>query len=178
MQAMSLMRAEEYRACLEAVDIDVLIGRGCKLVLLDRDNTVVSRETGEMGTAVQAWVARALASGLEICLISNNIFSSQVQRTAEVLGVPYISGAFKPLPFALSAARKRSGVRKDQAWVIGDQSFTDCLAAHLAGLRCIQVPPLSEHDLPYTKVLRRVEKRLLREVDFDSATGQSEQCNR
>lgn len=174
----SLVRADKYMSSLEAVDIDCLVSCGCKLVLLDRDNTVVSRETGLMSNEVRGWVVRAQLAGLSICLISNNIFASQVRMTASELGVPYISGAFKPLPFALQLTRKRAGATKEETWVIGDQSFTDCLAAHLAGLRCIQVPPLSAHDLPYTKIFRCFERRLLRGLDFDSVTDKTQQPHR
>lgn len=47
----------------------------------------------------------------------------------------------KPLPVGLAVARRRLGVRKNQMAMVGDQIFTDRLAAGLYGISCLYTMP-------------------------------------
>ena len=49
--------------------------------------------------------------------------------------------ACKPLPVGLAVARRRLGVRKNQMAMVGDQIFTDRLAAGLYGISCLYTMP-------------------------------------
>ena len=46
-----------------------------------------------------------------------------------------------PLPVGLAVARRRLGVRKNQMAMVGDQIFTDRLAAGLYGISCLYTMP-------------------------------------
>ncbi|HAL29888.1 MAG TPA: YqeG family HAD IIIA-type phosphatase, partial [Coriobacteriia bacterium] len=45
--------------------------------------------------------------------------------------------------------------------MVGDQLFMDILGGRLAGMRTILVEPLTRVDLPHTRVLRRLEQRIM-----------------
>lgn len=164
---MGLLQASKYVASLPLVDIDELVRTGVRCVLLDRDNTCVPKDTKRLPQDVVAWVERAKQAGLQICLVSNNFFATEVETTARQLAVSKIDHAMKPAPFAVWAALKRMGVQRSQAVLIGDQVFTDVLAGNLAGIATILVRPQSVTDLFYTKLLRRVEHRVLRSIRFE-----------
>ena len=164
---MGLLRATRYVASLPQVSVDELVGAGVRLVLLDRDNTCVPRDASEPPAEVMAWLARARAAGLTVCLVSNNFHSSQVGATARLMGCEVVDHAMKPAPFALRRAMRMHAVMPGEAVMIGDQVFTDVVAGNLARVRTVLVRPQSRSDLWYTHVFRVFERLALRGVTFE-----------
>ena len=164
---MGLFRAWRYVASLPLIDIDALVEQGVELVLLDRDNTCVPRDAHEAPADVVAWLDRARAAGLTLCLVSNNFHTSHVSRTAAELGVDFVDHAMKPFPFALRRAMRRFDVPAEKTVMVGDQVYTDVAAGNLAGVRTILVRPQSRSDLWYTHIFRIFERLALRGVSFE-----------
>ena len=165
---MSLIKATQYVSAVEHISVESLVQRGIKLVLLDRDNTCVPRDTKVVPSEVSAWFEKAHAAGLMLCLVSNNIHFEEVQHSAHELGIEGEGFACKPLPRALNAAMKRFSVTKEQTVMVGDQIFTDIIAGNLAGVSTILVKPQSTEDLWYTNLIRHVERCILKNVTFTS----------
>ena len=159
--------ATRYVASLPLVDIDWLVGEGVTLVLLDRDNTCVPRDTRRVPPEVTDWLGRARAVGLTPCLVSNNFHSGQVRATADELGCDVVDHAMKPFPFALRRAMRAHGATPAQTAMIGDQVFTDVAAGNLAGVLTVLVRPQSRRDLWYTQVFRLFEVIALRNHPFE-----------
>lgn len=164
---MGLTRATRYVASLPQVSVEGLVASGVRLVLLDRDNTCVPRDAEAAPPEVVAWLERARAAGLALCLVSNNFHSSQVGRTARELGVSVVDHAMKPAPFALRRAMRLMGATAGGTVMIGDQVFTDVVAGNLAGVRTVLVRPQSTSDLWYTHIFRVFERLALRGVTFE-----------
>lgn len=161
---MSLVVPDRYVASVDCIDLNELKAQGIRALLLDRDNTLVPRDTGEPPAAVKAWLDEARSLGFTLCMVSNNWHRDQVLSSAGELGLEAISHAMKPAPFALKAALKRLGVSQQEAVMIGDQLFTDVTAAHLAGMPAILVQPQATEDLWYTHIFRIFERRVLAHV--------------
>jgi HAD superfamily phosphatase (TIGR01668 family) len=123
-------------------------------------NRQLPRVSGQLPESVAQWVAAAKASGLSVCLLSNN-WHRVVFSYAAQLDVPCVYKAMKPLPFAFRRALRRIGAQASATMVIGDQLFTDVLGARLLGMPVIMVQPRSSTDLWYTLLLRRLERRLM-----------------
>ena len=157
---MGVFTATRYVASLPQVSIDWLVGEGVSLVLLDRDNTCVPRDTRRVPAEVTAWLAEARSAGLTLCLVSNNFHSGQVEASAAELGCPVVHHAMKPAPFAVRRALDLLGTTPDEAVLIGDQVFTDVMAGNLAGVRTILVEPQSTTDLWYTHIFRIFERAI------------------
>ena len=164
---MGLFRATRYVASLPLVSIDELVESGVRLVLLDRDNTCVPRDTKVPPAAGMEWLDRARSAGLTLCMVSNNFHSHQVRGSAEQMGMDVVDHAMKPLPFALRRAMRMEGYAPRETVMIGDQVFTDVVAGKLAGVRTVLVRPQSRKDLWYTHVFRVFEHLALRGVTFD-----------
>ena len=164
---MGIFRATRYVASLPLVDAEALAAEGVRLVLLDRDNTCVPRDASEPPAEVMAWLARARAAGLTVCLVSNNFHSSQVGATARLIGCEVVDHAMKPAPFALRRAMRMHAVMPGEAVMIGDQVFTDVVAGNLARVRTVLVRPQSRSDLWYTHVFRLFERLALRGARFE-----------
>ena len=152
---------------VDKIDLNRLSDMGIRLILIDRDNTCVSREDGKCPEAIIEWLNEAKRLNICVCMVSNNFHSDQVQASADELGIHKIDHAMKPCPAALIHACHKFGVPKEQTILIGDQYFTDVAGGNLAGIRTILVKPQSYTDLWYTLIFRKVEARLFGDSTFD-----------
>lgn len=139
------------------INFELLKEQGIVNVLLDLDNTILSREEDEISPEMKAWIADVQAKGFKICMLSNN-WAKRLQALAGDLGIEIVSKAIKPLPHAFLFAMRKLGAKPSNTVMIGDQLFTDVLGARLLTIKSIMVRPLSEVDLTHTLMLRKVEK--------------------
>lgn len=142
---------------LLALDPGTLAAEGIRGLILDLDNTVVAWNAAVPTDAVRQWITRVGAAGLRACIVSNNL-SRRAQSIGDVLGVPVVAGAVKPIPWAFRRAMAIMGTPPSQTALIGDQLFTDILGGNLLGVQTILVEPLSVHEFPTTRLIRRVER--------------------
>ena len=157
---MALFKPDAIRASVADIDLDSLWDAGIRCMLVDMDNTLLSRETGEISPETQEWLDAAARRGMAVCLVSNNWHAS-VMDEAAALGLPIIHKAMKPFPLAYAVARRRMGFTRRESVGVGDQLMTDVIGSHLSGMRAILVLPLAQKDLPHTLALRRVERVLM-----------------
>lgn len=151
---------------VDCIPVAELKAAGVRLVLVDRDNTCVPRNTKVAPPAVRSWLGELRAAGIRVCMLSNNFHSGQVEASAAELGTDVVHHAMKPFPFAVWAALAKEGVPAEQAVVVGDQLFTDVMAGNLAGVRTILVRPQSRVDLWYTNIFRIFEAPINRGKAF------------
>jgi HAD superfamily phosphatase (TIGR01668 family) len=125
-------------------------------VLLDLDNTLLTRDTHEVPDDVRAWLDELERLGIVACILSNN-WHHGAHEWADRLGLPIVSHAVKPLPFAYRIAMKKIGAHRATTLCIGDQMVTDVWGAHGVGMKAYMVGSLVETDLPHTLFLRNLE---------------------
>lgn len=158
---MSLFEPDRYFSRLSHVDIERdIIDRGYRFVLLDVDNTVLTRDTHEVPRDVAYWLTKARNAGVAFCLISNN-WHGDIFDVADRLSLPIVAKAMKPLPPAFFVALKKIGATRKETVVIGDQLVTDVLGAHFSGMKAYLLAPLVEQDLPHTLLLRNLERLIM-----------------
>lgn len=157
---MSLLAPTFYYRKVTDIDLEELRALGVDSLLVDIDNTILPRDTGEMVEELNTWARDAIAAGFSMCLVSNN-WHAHVKRVADAIGVQMVPRALKPLPFGFLRGVKLLGTTAKQTAIIGDQLFTDVLGGKLVGMTSVLVQPLSESDLPHTLVLRRLESLVL-----------------
>jgi len=142
------------------IDLDALWRRGIRALILDVDNTLLAWEAEEIPAGVKAWVDRAREMGFRMCIASNGT-RSRVMRIAEHLGVPAIPKAVKPRKRPFRRALEMLGVTPEVTAVVGDQLFTDVLGGNRMELYTILINPVSRQELRTTKIVRKVEKKVL-----------------
>ena len=126
-------------------------------LILDVDNTFVSRDAALPSVIYGEWLEKLQAGGIRVILLSNN-GGSRAEGIAARAGVPVQTWAAKPLPSAFKQAGVSLGLPRAQILVIGDQLFTDILGAHLAGFKAALVKPLPGTDFLLTHGMRTLEK--------------------
>ena len=157
---MSLFSPDFYHTDVLAVDLDRLAADGVVALLVDLDNTLLPRDSEDVPDELREWATSVEEHGFRMCLVSNN-WHERVTAVADELGLPMVSKAVKPLPFAFLKALRILDARPQQAAVVGDQLFTDIVGGNVIGAKTVLVAPLSQTDLPHTLLLRRVEARIM-----------------
>lgn len=139
-----------------------------RFVLLDIDNTIRSRESGEVPRDAGLWLAQARDAGISFCLLSNN-WHSNVREFAAELDLPIVAKACKPLPFSYVKAMRKLGASRKESVSVGDQLFTDVVGAHIVGMQAYMVLPLAEVDLKHTLALRNLERGFIQAMEPEPA---------
>lgn len=154
---MGLREATQEADAIQDIDIEGLLDDGIRCVLVDRDNTCVPRGQRDVPKDVVEWFDRLKQAGIKACIVSNNFRGSHIERTANQLGIGFVSLAWKPTPFALHRVLRILRFKASETVMIGDQSYTDIVAGNLLGMRTILVKPQDPHAEPrYTRLMRRI----------------------
>ena len=151
---MALLTPTIYKDRITGITLADLEALGVKGLLLDVDNTLTGDGSQQLEDSVSAWLDTMRAAGVSLTIVSNNT-AKRVRPFAERIGLAWVPLACKPLPVGLMVARRRLGVRKDQMAMVGDQIYTDRLAAGLFGIRCLYVIPRTSHDKSRAVKLKR-----------------------
>lgn len=134
---------------------------GVRGIVLDIDNTLEPYENPMPGDGVTAWLSALSAAGISAAIVSNN-GRERVELFNSVLSLPAYWKAKKPFPGRVRAALSDMGVTPSESILMGDQVFTDVLAAHTAGIPAILVPPIRDKKDLLTKFKRVLERPVLR----------------
>lgn len=171
---MAFLEPDRYFARISRIDIDRdLLALGYRNVLLDVDNTILTRDTHEVPRDVGFWLAKARDAGISFCLVSNN-WHEGVYQLANRLSLPIVAKAVKPLPPAFLMALSKLGAKRAETVVVGDQLVTDVMGAHFLGMKAYLLAPLVEQDLPHTLLLRNFERAVMGERKPEGATTASQ----
>lgn len=145
---------------VEAITPEFLRGLGVDALVLDVDNTLTGDGSQVLDPTVQHWLDTMRAAGISLTIVSNNT-AKRVRPFAERIGLAWVPIACKPLTLGLMVARRRLGVSRHRMAMVGDQLFTDRLAAGLYGIRCLVVVPRGGDRTRGVQLKRRHEKRYI-----------------
>ena len=138
-----LIKPDEHYKDLLQIDFTAYAAQGCKLILLDIDNTLARHGAHAADDFACEAVSRILKAGLSCRIISNAKHKRAMEYSAS-LSLPFTAMANKPWPRALKSACREAGISASQAVMIGDQLLTDIAAARRAGCRAVLVKPRFE----------------------------------
>ena len=146
------------RYCQSVLDIDArdLVDSHIRGVLLDLDNTLLPRGAADVPYEVKNWVQSLKDCGIKVAIISNTD-NERCARVADDLGVVLKRNAFKPFVGGYVDVCAELGLACRDCVMVGDQSYTDILGAHRAGMQAILVEPLSDADPIHTRALRCID---------------------
>ena len=156
------MRPSEFQTTVWQVDAARLVSHGIKAVLVDLDNTIVEYRQYRTSEALEKWIRGLREQGLRICVVSNSRRHALAASLGARIGVPVITRAGKPGRRSLRRAMAMLETGPSETAVIGDQIFTDILAGNRLGCYTILVGPLSKVEFAGTRILRVVERVVLR----------------
>ena len=153
---MSLLVPEKIYETVYDIPLEYLVKKGIKLVMLDIDNTLVTYDDEVPTQENLEWFSALKALGINIVFLSNNNID-RVEKYCKGLDALYFADAHKPLVRFHNAAIRHFGVHPSECMAIGDQLFTDVLAAHMIGARAIKVSPIKDLTGSFTRFKRKCE---------------------
>ncbi len=151
------LRPTSFARRITDIELDELEREGIRGIVLDLDNTLVAYRHIGPAAEVEAWVARALANGFRVAVLTNNR-TTWARDIAHRMQLPAIMNARKPLAAGFRRARAELDLPNEALVVVGDQLFTDVLGARMAGLAVILTEPLVNGDRWHIQVLRMLER--------------------
>jgi uncharacterized protein len=135
--------------------------------LIDLDETLIRKHSFDLQPKVISWISQAKSQGFRICLISNNFNPHRTKELSELMGVPYLPTAYKPLPFGFHKALNILELPPKKIAVIGDQLFTDVLGGKWYGLHTILVRPMNQETFWMRQAMRQAEALVLKDIVKD-----------
>jgi len=157
---MSIFYPHLHRKKLTDITLSDIMLLDVKGLILDVDNTLSVHHGKVPGDGVIEWMKTMTDAGI-IMIIASNSKKKRISVFSKKVGLDYVSTAFKPLPMGIIKARKRLGLKRNDVAMVGDQIFTDILAAKLAGMKSILLLPLKYEDKLSFKIRRFFEKGII-----------------
>ena len=122
---------------------DFLAGIDVRLLLMDFDNTMLPYTTNEPTPELLDWIEMMQSSGIRLCIVSNSK-KSRVPNFSQTYGIPCITHAKKPGTGGIRQAIE--AFNEPKAALVGDQIYTDVLAANRAEIPSIIVRSIHNHN--------------------------------
>lgn len=158
---LDLFRPDEYLASIFYIDLDQMKQKGIKGLIIDIDNTLVEWGEKTADRRLLDWFQLLEEKGFRACILSNNT-KDRVVTFTERIRVPAVYRAGKPRKRAFGRAMKMMGTCSSNTAVIGDQILTDIFGGNRMGLYTILVVPVGSREFITTKIMRRIERRILK----------------
>lgn len=137
-----------------------LAGIGIRAVICDIDNTLVPYEEPIPTPKVSSWLEKLHAADIKVAFVSNNN-AERVDKFNQKLGYFAAADSGKPLARMIFAAMQHMDSKQNHTAVVGDQIFTDILAAKRAGAAAILVNPIKDKNTLFFRFKRALEKPFL-----------------
>ena len=154
--------ADAFYQTIYYIPPDFFSEHGISAILSDIDNTLIPYEEEEPNEHIREWLDGLAARGIRVAVASNN-HRPRVEKFNRTLGLFAVSNAAKPSRRAVKQVLRHFGVKREQLCLIGDQVFTDVLAAKRAGCICILVEPIRDKRDLFTRLKRYFERPFKRE---------------
>lgn len=134
-----------------------------KGIIIDIDNTLVPWGAKNINDKSGRLIEQLRKDGFRICILSNNT-KKRVDEFNKDLNLPAVYNAGKPRKPAYKKALELLQTEISNTAVIGDQIFTDVLGGNRVGLFTILVNPISTKEFFGTRLVRILERFVLKRI--------------
>ncbi len=156
---MSFFYPSVYLNRIYDINEDFIAKYNIKVLLLDVDNTLtVDKGTVPDKTTLE-WISRIKQTNIKMILVSNGK-RKRLDSFAKSLGLECFCMAMKPFPFKLKRAIEKLRVDKNSVLLVGDQVFTDILAANFAGIHSVLLDPIELEKSLSFRIRRFFERKI------------------
>ena len=145
----------------DEVTPEFLNSLGIKALLIDIDNTLAPYEQALPNKKTIKWFEELKAAGISASLISNN-HQRRVKLFSSLLDIDAYANSAKPFAKTMVLAMKKMGSTPENTAGLGDQLFTDTLAAHRLDIISIIVPPIKDKRSIFVLSKRLLERPFMR----------------
>ena len=141
---------------------DFLKSAGISLLLLDLDNTIMPYGVTMPDPSFSHWVSEMQHEGITLYIVSNS-HGTRPETLSKAFGIEFINRAGKPSRRGILKAIEQTGRNKAETALVGDQIYTDVLAANRSGITSLMVQPISlKNPLLAVRYVLEIPFRLMR----------------
>ena len=149
--------------CQKVTDIKVefLKENNIKAIILDVDNTLLDFDLNII-SGLENWYNDIKKNNIKCMILSNSNKEKKIKMVADLLNIPFIKFATKPLKRGFNKAKQVLGEENENIAVVGDQIFTDVYGANRCKMFSILVKPVAKKDLWMTRFKRPIENLIIK----------------
>lgn len=152
-----------YAENIHKIDLDKLLEKGIKGVILDIDNTLESHKVPKATKKTLEFLKNLEDKGFKICLISNGKHE-RVKIFNEDLGYFAMAKAGKPKKCGYKKAMEEMELNPWEVAMVGDQLFTDVFGAKRCKMTSVLVEPIESIENGFFYIKRFFEKRIKEKI--------------
>jgi len=159
----SVLRPHWYCDSVFTIPYDELYARGIRALIYDIDNTLAGYDDALPPPRTLELFDRLREKGFTVGLLSNNTHE-RLRGFNQHIQLPGFAPAGKPFTTTLTRLMRVMGATKRETALIGDQLFTDVWCGRRAGICAILVKPLTDKDVLWVRIKRRLERVVLKRI--------------
>ena len=150
-----------YCSKVTDINVDYLKQNSIKAIILDVDNTLLDFDLNII-SGLENWYNEIKKNNIKCIILSNSNKEDKIRMVADLLNIPFIKFATKPLKRGFKKAKKMLGEDFPNIAVVGDQIFTDVIGANRCKMFSILVKPIAKKDLWMTRFKRPLESLIIK----------------
>jgi HAD superfamily phosphatase (TIGR01668 family) len=160
-----LVMPDAAYASVEMIPLGALAEQGYDTLLLDVDNTLLTRRQRYMSLQKSTWIEQVKKQGFRVFLVSNNSSKKRVCLLCDQVQVMGTFFSLKPFTFSIRSLAHKYGFDPRRSVVVGDQILTDVVAGNWVGAYTVWVEPIDRRLSLLKTIQRDFETHLLRFFD-------------
>lgn len=149
---------DAYQKSIYTINYDKLKENGIKCLLFDLDNTCIPYIDKKPTKKLKNLFDNLSDKGFRVIIFSNSP-RSRLEPFKKELNVDCCASAGKPRKNKFLKVLKTYNYDLSEVAIIGDQLMTDIYGGNKVGIMTILVNPMSETDMPFTKIYRIIERK-------------------
>lgn len=153
-----------YTQSIYTINYDKLLERGIKCLLFDLDNTCVPYIDKKPTKKLKEHFDKLKDMGFKVIIFSNSP-KDRLEPFKKYLNVDCCAKAGKPRKNKFLKVLKLYNLNLPDVAIIGDQLVTDIYGGNKVGITTILVNPMSNIDMPFTKIHRFIEKKQIKKMN-------------
>ena len=146
------------------IDFDTLYAKGKKVILFDLDNTCVPYVDKKPTKKLKNHFDKLKDSGFTVIIFSNSP-RNRLEPFKKYLNIDCCPSARKPRKAKFIKVLKEYKLDLSEVAIIGDQLVTDIYGGNRVGITTVLVNPMSDIDMPFTKIHRYIERKEINKMN-------------
>ena len=155
---MNYFYPDVYSQSIYTINYNKLLDKGIKYLLFDLDNTCIPYIEKKPNKELKEHFDKLMDMGFKVIIFSNSP-KERLEPFKRYLNVDCCARAGKPKKNKFLKVLKTYNANITNVAIIGDQLVTDIYGGNKVGITTILVNPMSNIDMPFTKIYRFIEKR-------------------
>lgn len=160
---MNYFYPDAYQKSIYTINYDKLKENGIKCLLFDLDNTCVPYVDRSPNKKLKNLFDELQDMGFRVIIFSNSP-KSRLEPFKKELKVDCCAKAGKPRKNKFLKVIKMYNLDLSEVAIVGDQLITDIYGGNKVGIMTILVNPISDIDMPFTKINRFIEKKKINKM--------------